>query len=590
MQNVYIDFETYYDSEYSLKKMATVLYVRDPRYKTLGVSVAVEDETPQFLSHDELIAWAATIDWSQACAIAHKTLFDGLILAEHYSIFPARYVCTESMARALLPIDSVRLKRVSEVLGIGAKGDALVPGSDVVSQELIDYANNDVVLCRKIDQLLRPLMPARELDLLSLTLRWGCVGTLRLNSARLEVALDEATTARNAAIAASGYTEAELTSRPSFAKILRDLEVTVPIKTSARTGEDTEAFSQNDPEFIELMLAYPEHAALWAGRKAAASNIAVNRTEKLLQVSRLGDGTLPMQLNYYGAHTGRHSGAGGLNVQNLPNGSATRTAIEAPPGYVICVVDSSQIELRTNMWFCGQLDRLAAIVAGRDPYIEEAAEQYHIPYEEVSKDQRRFGKAAQLGLGFGMAHVKFRRYCASGPLGMAPIYISDEESWRGVNSYRTRHNCVVTMWRILTDALAAMMMPNCDIEIGPVRLQHESVLLPNGMTLDYSGLRPNEQGGFSYGVDKKTRYIYGSKFLENIIQAFARVIVMEQILTIDERYPTQSSTHDEAIYLAPEAEADEALAFGLKVFSTTPSCAPGLTLAAEGGYAHNYSK
>lgn len=411
-----------------------------------------------------------------------------------------------------------------------------------------------------------------------------------MNGPKLEEALVQATAERDAAIEASGHAESDLTSRPAFARILSDLGLTVPTKISQTTGEETEAFSKNDPEFIELMLAYPEHEKLWAGRKAAASNIGIARPEKMLRVSRLGDGTLPMQLNYYGAHTGRWSGSGGLNVQNLPNGSIVRTAIEAPPGYVVCVVDSSQIELRTNMWFCEQGSVLDVIRGGLDPYIQEAAAQCGKEYADVTKTERKFGKAAVLGLGYGMGHVKFRRFCASGPLGMDPIYISDQESWRTVNSYRIRHASVKAMWDILGQALPAMMLPNCDIQIGPVRLKHEAIELPNGMTLDYPGLTPNEQGGFSYGVDKKVRYIYGSKLLENIIQALARIIVAEQILKVDAEYMTMSSTHDEAIYLAPEAEAEAAVAFGIEAFSKAPTWAAGLPLGAEGGWAHNYSK
>ena len=62
------------------------------------------------------------------------------------------------------------------------------------------------------------------------------------------------------------------------------------------------------------------------------------------------------------------------------------------------------------------------------------------------------------------------------------------------------------------------------------------------------------------------------------------------MLEIDKRYKVVSMTHDEAIYCAKIEEADEALAFGIEVFSQPPSWAPDLYLGAEGSHDHSYSK
>ena len=50
MDIVTIDFETYYDREYSLSKMTTEAYVRDPRFEVIGVCVKVND-FPTFFLH-----------------------------------------------------------------------------------------------------------------------------------------------------------------------------------------------------------------------------------------------------------------------------------------------------------------------------------------------------------------------------------------------------------------------------------------------------------------------------------------------------------------------------------------------------------
>ena len=43
MDLITLDFETYYSKEYSLKKLTTEEYVRDPRFEVLGVAIKVNN-------------------------------------------------------------------------------------------------------------------------------------------------------------------------------------------------------------------------------------------------------------------------------------------------------------------------------------------------------------------------------------------------------------------------------------------------------------------------------------------------------------------------------------------------------------------
>lgn len=588
MQLVYVDFETYFDKVYSLKKMTIVEYVRDARYKTLGVSVAIDDEPIRFLDADEFAAWVTTIDWGNSTLVAHNARFDGSCLWEQYGIKPAKYHCTMAMAKALLPIDSASLASVSRALGLGAKGNALVEGSDEVTDALKDYANNDAHLCREIYKTLRPIFRESEMDLISLTTRWGVEAKLELDAPLLDQALQDAVEERSAAIAASGYTEEQLTSNPKFAAILRSLGIDPPEKISATTGEATDAFAKGDPEFQELIADYPEHRPLFEGRLAAKSNINIRRAEKFLAIAKTG--RLPVPLQYWGAITGRWSGTDGINLQNLPRKSALRKSIRAPKGKVLVVVDSAQIELRLNLWFAGQTDRLGILRNGGDIYRQEASTQFNKPIEQVTPDERQFGKIVQLACGYGLGHKKFQQQCAAGPMGMKPIQLTDSEAFRTIHTYRQAHAKVKGMWDTLQQVIPEMMLKNCCIDLGPIRLLHETVELPNGLFIQYPHLRYNEQGGFEYGMGKKVSYLYGGKMDENVIQALARIVVADQMLEIDKCFETVSMTHDEAIYLADEAEAEAAFQYGVKVFSTPPAWAPDLPLSADGGYAENYSK
>lgn len=77
---------------------------------------------------------------------------------------------------------------------------------------------------------------------------------------------------------------------------------------------------------------------------------------------------------------------------------------------------------------------------------------------------------------------------------------------------------------------------------------------------------------------------------ENLAQALERVAVYDQALEIDKRYRIVMQNHDENPFLAPIEEADEALAFGIEVMSTSPWWGPDIPFAAEGGYDVCYSK
>lgn len=589
----FLDFESYYDTKsgYSLAKMPTINYCRDPRFKSFGCSVGWNDDPMVYLTHEEFIEWEESVDWSTTAVCAHNCQFDACVLTQHYNIYATYYICTQAVSQALLPIDSVALKKVAPLLGLGEKTNALVDGAAQASAGMADYANNDNLLAKGIFETLYPMLSQDEQDLIHLHIRQAVEPSLVLDADVLTQVRDDAQKARLDAIAASGYTDAELTSNGKFAKIIKDLGLQAPTKLSETTGEETDAFAKGDDEFVEFMLAHPEHKHIWDGRLAAKSNINVSRAEKFLSIAELNP-LIPMPLKYCGAHTGRSSGADGLNVQNLPNKykSNMRKAFTAPKGQVIVVVDSAQIELRVNMWLAGQEDKLAILASGGDIYKVEAANQFNISTDEVSKDQRQYGKLCQLGLGYGMGANKFRKTAAAGPLGMDPIYMTMEEAYNTVTAYRTGNHCVPSLWRALDQRIHQMTLPGLNEVDGVLTFVHEGVVLPSGRMIQYAGLHQTDEGQWVYGIDKKVKFLWGGTMDENIVQALARDIVFKQMLEIDKRYRVVSSTHDEVLYLANEAEADEALAFGIEVFSKSPDWAPDLPVSAEGGYDVCYSK
>ena len=123
MRIVVIDFETLYSDEYTLSKMSTEAYIRDPRFESYGAAVKWSPSVDaRWYTHPELQFHFKQEDWSDAWIICHHAQFDGLILTHHYDVHPKMWGCTLSMARGLLGNHiSVSLDSVRKQFGIAPK-------------------------------------------------------------------------------------------------------------------------------------------------------------------------------------------------------------------------------------------------------------------------------------------------------------------------------------------------------------------------------------------------------------------------------------------------------------------------------------
>ncbi len=63
MEIITIDFETYYDKEYSLSKMTTEAYIRDPRFEVIGVGVKVNKEPTIWYSGTNVKGFLTGLDY-----------------------------------------------------------------------------------------------------------------------------------------------------------------------------------------------------------------------------------------------------------------------------------------------------------------------------------------------------------------------------------------------------------------------------------------------------------------------------------------------------------------------------------------------
>lgn len=104
--------------------------------------------------------------------------------------------------------------------------------------------------------------------------------------------------------------------------------------------------------------------------------------------------------------TGRISSAE-PNLQNIPvrtaEGREIRKAFVASPGNMLVGADYSQIELRLLAHISGDENLIDAFNSGADIHRRTAAEVFHTPFDEVTKEQRSAAKAVNFGIVYGIS-------------------------------------------------------------------------------------------------------------------------------------------------------------------------------------------
>ena len=609
MDIVTIDFETYYDNDFSLSKMTTEQYVRDPRFEIIGVGIKVNDWPTDWYSGDNPGKFLKGLDYSHRAILCHNTAFDGAILSWHFGIRPKLWLDTLSMARPLHHVTvGGSLDKLTTHYGLGKKGTEVVSAkgkrrADFTEEELAQYGKyciNDVNLTKQLFDRLKKGIPATELLVIDQTLRMYTDPVIELDVPLLQQHMDEVRQRKAELLASLGDNAQEIImSNDKFAAYLRDLGVEPPTKTSTTTGKLTWAFAKTDKGLTDL-LEHPDVRVQTAAsvRLGAKSTIEETRTESLLGVAQRG--RLPIMLNYYGAHTGRFSGGDKLNLQNLPSrGNTTiRRALKAPKDHMLISCDSSQIEARTVAWLAGQDDLVQAFRDKRDVYSEFATEVYGRTITKADKVERFVGKTCILGLGYGMGAAKLQRTLEIGQGGIN-VVIDVSEAERIVRIYRQKNWKIVQLWQTCGNTLKNMLYGTKG-EIHPqVRYSDKGIRLPNGLRIQYHGLRATPSG-FEYisdarqyrklGTNEDVAYtrIYGGKVTENIVQALAAIVIREQMVKAGQAFKVAFQVHDEIIICVPE---DNALGDQAKleaIMSTAPAWAPDLPVACESGVAANY--
>ena len=582
--DVVVDFETYYDSEYSLTHLTVPEYVLDPRFEVIGVSIGLPGQKPKWYSgnHVYIRKVLSTIPWERVRMIAHNAMFDGSIIEWIFDLHPAKYLCTMMGSRPYVApyIGSMSLAKVAAHLDIGVKGDAVHEARglhrlDFNPYQLAAYGRyccDDSTLSRKIAEKLLDWMPQVEQDLLDLTIKKFTRPRLCLDETVIKTRQADLATKFDFISAKAGLIGADLAtlrSRPKFAAKLRSFGVEPGMKKSKRTGKQTFAFGKDDTAMAELLIHSDERIRTLAEAKIFTSSTMegkrLERFKLLYDLDVGGRHLLPVPLLYYGAHTGRLSGYDKINLQNLTRvkrdkatgdirGGHLRFALRAPEGYSIVAADLSNIEVRITAALANCTHLVDAFAQGRDIYCEFATKIYGRLITKADEIERFVGKTCILGLGYGMGWERFGLAMQT-----ARIKMSDEMLRHIVYLYRDTYPAIPELWSTLEGLAHKIIDSKCLGTWGPLQLLHERFVLPNGMPLIYPNIRIDRaERRLVFDLFRgKARApspmgIWGGTFTENVVQALAKIIISTaEVRLARVNLPAVLQVHDELVYCVP---------------------------------------
>lgn len=649
---VILDYETYFNGDYSLSKLSTIEYVKDSRFEVLGVAVTDRGITRWHVDVDRAILnlrvqYGARL---QDCTVlAHNSKFDLTILKEMEGFIPEYHIDLVGVARAVHPQFSAKLKDLAAFYGLDPKGDtmnfkgatrlfrtvkvggrgkskdemAVIPQMDGIRErELAEYAVHDGDLEWELFKLMLPKFsrPEVELRVMQHTTEQFLDSILHVDIERAKRIRKDMLHETTLACEATGHPVQDISGNHSFRRLLTaallEIGEEMPLKPD-KNGKNIPALAKTDPDHPRMLDHYhPPVAALMKARVAIRSwPSKAKRVHNIIKQAEVNGGVLPVPLHYCGAHTGRWSGGEAINLQNLgsrghPLDAEVRNVLLPPPGSVLIVADQASVEARGLAWLAGEHGLLDAFRDGVDLYCEFASAIF--PYrirKPIETDSlvvtrklvaaRNCGKVGILGGGYGMGPLKCQTY--GNGFGLSLTFA---DATNIINTYRTTYPKIVQFWKDIYAGFLWTHRTGRDSTVGPIQIWQDTypesvdvvIVLPSGRELRYANV--GEQQGdrgpelICYSPKKKTwSKIYGGYLTENIVQAICRDTLAETILALESRgIRVPLTVHDEVVCVVPVDEAEPAMATILDVMRTSPSWALDLPLDAEAQIMSCYGK
>lgn len=272
-----------------------------------------------------------------------------------------------------------------------------------------------------------------------------------------------------------------------------------------------------------------------------------------------------------------------------------RTSFIPKRGYNFVVSDFSAIEARVLSHLAGETWRTNVFREGKDIYCASASQMFHVPVEKhgVNSHLRQKGKISELALGYGGSVGALK---AMGALEMG---LTEDELQPLVDAWRTSNPKIVQFWWAVDSAVKTAIKTRSFTETHGIKFKYKSgmlfIHLPSERTLCYIKPKIGENmfGGESItyegvGGTKKWERLesYGPKFVENIVQAISRDILMNAIRTLSHCFIV-GHVHDELIIECSQKADLNAIC---EQMGRSPSWMSDILLRADGYETEFYKK
>lgn len=626
-----LDFESYFNKDYSLSKISIIEYLFDPRFELTGIGTKRYGTDSRF--HGGPKAAAEHIRWLQrkfginfeyCVVVVANDKFDISILYHKFGIDPSYVIDIQHLDRHVEARARHSVEKMAERWNTTRKTDELkdLKGKywkDLNSEEkklLEQYTLNDINVEEELLTLLLPMLtrPEVELPLARITLDMFLKPKFKVDVDKARDIWLGYRDDMNCVLREVGHPKETISGNIAFKNLLCDAlgDEEPPMKRGKPNKDGSEkwilAVSKDDTGRDYLLThSNPTVRRLMKARiEVKSTPLHQSRVTRIVNQSKPLKGYLPVPLIFNTAHTGRWGGGQWINLQNLP--LELKLLLVAPEGYVIVQADQAQIEARMLPYFAGQDDLIEDFRNGVDVYSNFA--QYILdkpvrkprptdpkPVAKLMKTRRQFGKVGILACGYGMGGDKCFNYMQTNPM-VAPDLaqlIEDGTITLGfakklVNTYRVRYKKIPQFWGTLEKAFKFVVRyPDkikelkCGVKFW-VKGSTVFMQLPSGRVMRYQDVSIDDND-----ISWKWGYLWGGVLAENLVQAASRDLIAENILALDKvGVKTALTVHDSILSVVPvDRQAETELAFK-EIMSHPAIWCPTLPVAVEVDSADHY--
>jgi len=331
--------------------------------------------------------------------------FDTMVA--HYLINPESKQSMDFLSEFYLKYQPISIEAL-----LGKKGKGQGNMRDLKPEEVSDYACEDADITFQLKQIFEPEINKSHLKELFYEMEMPLIEVLKGMeqegiaidvpglkdySALMEITLKELE--KN--IKAEAGMDFNVDSPKQLGDILFDvLKISSKAKKTKTgqyaTSEDVLQKHENDHPIIPMILEYRQL------RKLKSTYVDPLPT----MIDRI-DGRVHTNFMQTVTATGRLS-SNNPNLQNIPirtdKGKEIRKAFVARnPEFILMAADYSQIELRIIAALSNDKNMIEAFRSGQDIHIATASKVFHVPLDEVTREQRSAAKAVNFGIIYGQS-------------------------------------------------------------------------------------------------------------------------------------------------------------------------------------------